>query len=199
MAVSTARDRTFEGQRVPPAGRWVIDPSHSSLQFVARHMMISKVRGRFHRFEGTIVIAEDPLRSSVEATIDASTIDTGDPDRDAHLRAAEFLDVERFPLVTFTSSSLSAGGDGKWQLDGELTIRDVTRVVTITVEFCGVAKDPWGNLRAAFLGTTEINREEFDITWNQALEAGGFLVGKGVKVEVDVEALLDSDEEQDMS
>jgi polyisoprenoid-binding protein YceI len=194
MAVSTAQDRTFEGQRVPPAGRWVIDPSHSSLQFVARHMMISKVRGRFHKFDGTIVIAEDPLRSSVEATIDASTIDTGDADRDAHLRAAEFLDVERFPLVTFTSSSLSAGGDGKWQLDGELTIRDVTRVVTIAVEFCGVAKDPWGNLRAGFLGTTEINREEFDITWNQALEAGGFLVGKGVKVEVDVEALLESDE-----
>ncbi|MGZ4691707.1 MAG: YceI family protein [Acidimicrobiia bacterium] len=194
MTVSAAQDRTFEGQRVPPVGRWNVDPSHSSLQFVARHMMISKVRGRFRKFEGTIVIAEDPLESSVEATIDTSTIDTGDPDRDTHLRAAEFLDVERFPHARFTSTSLSPGNDGKWQIKGDLTIRDVTRVVELTVEFCGVADDPWGNVRAGFLGTTEINREEFDITWNQALEAGGFLVGKGVKVEVDVEALLESDE-----
>jgi polyisoprenoid-binding protein YceI len=194
MTVSSAQDRTFEGQRVPPAGRWIIDPSHSSLQFVARHMMISKVRGRFRAFEGSIVIAENPLQSSVEATIDASSIDTGDPDRDAHLRAADFLDVERFPHVRFVSTSLSAGDDGKWRLDGELTIREVTRVVGISVEFCGVATDPWGNARAGFLGTTEINREEFDITWNQALEAGGFLVGKGVKVEIDVEALLEPDE-----
>ncbi len=194
MAVSAAQDRTFEGQRVPPAGRWNIDSSHSSIQFVARHMMISKVRGRFRKFDGTIVIAEDPLQSTVEATIDASTIDTGDPDRDAHLRAAEFLDVERFPYVRFKSTSLRAGNDGKWQLDGDLTIRDVTRAVEITVEFCGVADDPWGHMRAGFLGTTELNREEFDITWNQALEAGGFLVGKGVKVEVDVEAVLESDE-----
>ncbi|MGZ6976268.1 MAG: YceI family protein [Acidimicrobiia bacterium] len=194
MAVSTAQDRACEGQRVPPSGRWNIDPSHSSLQFVARHMMISKVRGRFHKFEGTIIVAEDPLQSSVEVTIEASTIDTGDADRDTHLRASDFLDVERFPHLRFKSTSLSAGHDGKWRLTGDLTIRDVTRVVDITVEFCGVADDPWGNVRAGFLGTTEINREEFDITWNQALEAGGFLVGKGVKVEVDVEAVLESDE-----
>jgi polyisoprenoid-binding protein YceI len=158
-------------------------------------MMISKVRGRFSRFEGAIVVADDPLQSSVEATIDASSIDTGDPDRDAHLRAAEFLDVERFPVLRFQSTSLHAGTDGKWHLDGDLTIRDVTRVVTVIVEFCGVAKDPWGNVRAGFLGTTDINREDFDITWNQALEAGGFLVGKGVKVEVDAEAVLVADEE----
>jgi polyisoprenoid-binding protein YceI len=192
MAVSAVQDRTFEGQRVPPAGRWTIDSSHSSLQFVARHMMIAKVRGRFHKFEGTIVIAEDPLQSRAEATIDAASIDTGDADRDAHLRTADFLDVERFPHVRFTSSSLSAGDEGKWRLTGDLTIRDVTRAVEISVEFCGVAEDPWGNLRVGFLGTTEINREEFDITWNQALEAGGFLVGKGVKVEIDVEAVLES-------
>jgi polyisoprenoid-binding protein YceI len=192
MAVSAAQDRTFEGQRVPPAGRWTIDSSHSSLQFVARHMMISKVRGRFHRFEGTIVVAEDPLQSSVEATIDASSIDTGDADRDSHLRNADFLDVERFPEIRFESRSLNAGAEGKWRLAGDLTIRDVTRIVEIAVEFCGVAEDPWGKVRCGFLGTTEINREEFDITWNQALEAGGFLVGKGVKVEVDVEAVLET-------
>lgn len=194
MAVKTATERTFEGQQIPPPGRWNIDPSHSSIQFVARHMMISKVRGRFHKFEGTIVIAEDPVQSSVQAIIEAASIDTGDPDRDAHLRSADFLDVERFPHVKFNSTSVRPRTDGKWDLNGDLTIRDATRPVTITVEFCGVADDPWGKVRAGFLGMTEINREEFDITWNQALEAGGFLVGRGVKVEIDVEAVLQSGE-----
>jgi polyisoprenoid-binding protein YceI len=110
------------------------------------------------------------------------------------LRGADFLDVERFPTIRFESTSLSPGDAGKWRLAGDLTIRAVTRTVEIAVEFCGVADDPWGNVRAAFLGTTEIDREEFDITWNQALEAGGFLVGRGVKVEIDVEAVLESDE-----
>ena len=194
MALNTEQERIVEGHPAPPPGRWNVDPSHSQIQFVARHMMISRVRGQFRKFEGSIVVAEDPAQSWVEAIIEAASIDTGDPDRDGHLKSADFLDVERFPHVKFRSTSLRPGIGGKWDLTGDLTIRDVTRPVTVQIEFCGVARDPWGNLRAGFLGTTEINREEFDITWNQALEAGGFIVGKGVKVEVDVEAVLQSDD-----
>jgi polyisoprenoid-binding protein YceI len=190
MAEHTATVRTVQGRELPPPGRWAIDTSHSSIELVARHMMISKVRGHFRRFSGTICIAEVPAQSWVEATIDAASIDTGDPDRDAHLRTADFLDVERFPSIRYHSTSVRPVGD-KWEVSGDLTLRDVTRPVAILVEFCGVAVDPWGNTRAGFLGQTEINREDFSVTWNQVLEAGGFLVGKGVKVEVDVEAVLE--------
>ena len=190
MAEHTATVRTVKGKELPPPGRWAIDTSHSSIELVARHMMISKVRGHFREFSGTICIAEVPEESWVEATVDAASIDTGDPDRDAHLRTADFLDIERFPHIRYHSTSVHPIGD-KWEVSGDLTLRDVTRSVTLLVEFCGVAVDPWGNTRAGFLGTTEINREDFSVTWNQVLEAGGFLVGKGVKVEVDVEAVLE--------
>ena len=190
MAEQTATVRTIEGKELPPPGRWEIDSSHSSIELVARHMMISKVRGHFRRFSGTICIKEDPEQSSVEATVDAASIDTGDPDRDAHLRSADFLDVDRFPHIRYHSTSVRAVGD-KWEVSGDLTLRDVTRPVVFLVEFCGIAVDPWGNTRAGLLGQTEINREDFAVTWNQVLEAGGFLVGKGVKVEVDLEAVLE--------
>jgi polyisoprenoid-binding protein YceI len=193
MATKSALVRIVEGKEIPPPGRWAIDASHSSIQFVARHMMISKVRGRFREFSGTIHIDEVPEQSSVEATINAASIDTGDADRDAHLRAADFLDVDRFTEIRYRSTEVRAVAD-KWEITGDLTLRDVTRPVTLVVEFCGVATDPWNNLRAGFLGTTEINREDFSVTWNQVLESGGFLVGKGVKVECDVEAVLQSDE-----
>jgi polyisoprenoid-binding protein YceI len=192
MATNTATARKVQGREVPPPGRWAIDPSHSAVQFVARHMMISKVRGHFREFSGTVHIDEVPERSWVEATINAASIDTGDADRDAHLRAADFLDVERFPEIRYRSTSVRAAGE-KWEVTGDLTLRDVTRPAPLVVEFCGVASDPWGNMRAGFLGTTEINREDFSVTWNQVLESGGFLVGKGVKIEVDVEAVLESD------
>jgi polyisoprenoid-binding protein YceI len=193
MATKSALVRIVEGKEIPPPGRWAIDASHSSIQFVARHMMISKVRGRFREFSGTIHIDEVPEQSWVEATINAASIDTGDADRDAHLRAADFLDVDRFTEIRYRSTEVRAVAD-KWEITGDLTLRDVTRPVTLVVEFCGVATDPWNNLRAGFLGTTEINREDFSVTWNQVLESGGFLVGKGVKVECDVEAVLQSDE-----
>ena len=193
MATKSALVRIVEGKEIPPPGRWAIDASHSSIQFVARHMMISKVRGRFRDFSGTIHIDEVPEQSWVEATINAASIDTGDADRDAHLRAADFLDVDRFTEIRYRSTEVRAVAN-KWEVTGELTLRDVTRPVTLVVEFCGVATDPWNNLRAGFLGTTEINREDFSVTWNQVLESGGFLVGKGVKVECDVEAVLQSDE-----
>jgi polyisoprenoid-binding protein YceI len=179
---------------VPAPGRWDIDPVHSSVQFIARHMMISKVRGRFREFHGTIDIAEDPTLSSVEATIMAASIDTGDPNRDEHLRSEEFLDVQRFPKIRYRSTSVVPAPDDHWRVDGDLTIRGVTRPVSLNVEFCGAATDPWGNTRAGFLGTTEINRDDFDITWNQVLETGGFVLGKGVKVEIDVEAVRSANE-----
>jgi polyisoprenoid-binding protein YceI len=189
---TTQTTRTVEGRELPPAGRYNIDPSHSEVAFIARHMMISKVRGRFRKFSGIIDIAENPEQSSVMATIDTDSIDTGDPDRDAHLRSAEFLDVERYPHITYRSTAVRAAGD-RFEVIGDLTVRDITRPVTLSVEYCGTVNDPWGKLRAGFLATTEINREDFEITWNQALEAGGFLVGKGVKIEIDVEAVRESD------
>jgi polyisoprenoid-binding protein YceI len=172
----------------------VIDPSHSSIQFIARHMMIAKTRGSFRSFSGTINIDEQPERSWVEVTIEAASIDTGDQTRDAHLRSADFLDVEHHPEIRFRSTSVRPGRNERWVVTGDLSVRGIVRPVDVEVEFCGVAVDPWSNLRAAFLATTEINRDEFDITWNQALETGGFLVGKGVKIEADVEAVRQPDE-----
>ncbi|HZA76305.1 MAG TPA: YceI family protein [Acidimicrobiales bacterium] len=169
----------------------MIDPAHSDVQFVARHMMISKVRGRFREFEGWLHIAERPEDSSVEVVIQAASIDTGDSQRDAHLRSPDFLDVEQFPEIRFRSTSVRpAGDDDRYEVVGDLTIRGVTRPVTLDVEFEGIAVDPWGGTRAGFVASGEINREDFDVTWNQALETGGFLVGKGVRVELDVEAVL---------
>jgi polyisoprenoid-binding protein YceI len=190
MTTQSAPTRTVNGIELPEPGRWMIDPVHSQVEFVARHMMISKVRGRFREFAGEIHITEQPEESWVEATILAASIDTGDAGRDAHLRGPEFLDADRYPEIRFRSTSVRAAGD-RWQVDGDLTVREITRSVPLTVEFCGVGLDPWGNTRAAFLGSTEINRDEFDITWNQALETGGFLVGNGVKIEIDVEAVRD--------
>jgi polyisoprenoid-binding protein YceI len=192
MATKTETTRNLHGKELPPPGRWIVDTAHSEIQFIARHMMISRVRGRFREFSATIDIAEDPEQSSVVAAINAESIDTGDPERDRHLRSEEFLDVEHYPEIMFRSTSVRAVDD-RWHVVGDLTIRNVTKSITIDVEYCGVAKDPWGNLRAGFLGSTEINREEFAVTWNQVLESGGFVVGKGVKVEIDVEAVYQSD------
>ena len=186
--MSTAQTNV-RSPELPAAGTWVIDPTHSTVQFIARHMMISKVRGQFREFSGTITMAEVPEESFVDVVIMAASIDTGDEERDRHLRSAEFLDVEQYPEVRYRSTTVQAATEGRWAVTGELTIRDITRPVTLGVEFCGAAVDPWSNTRAGFLATTEINREDFHITWNQALETGGFLLGKGVKIELDVEAI----------
>jgi polyisoprenoid-binding protein YceI len=191
MATKTTT-RKAGGKELPKPGRWRIDPAHTDVQFVARHMMISKVRGRFRELSGTIYIDEVPENSSVEATINAASIDTGDPGRDSHLRSPEFLDVEHYPEIRFRSVAVRSV-DEKWEVDGDLTIRGVTKLVTLIVEFCGVVTDPWSNVRAGFLATGEINRDDFEVTWNQALETGGFIVGKGVKIEIDVEAVRESE------
>jgi len=175
-------------------GRWNIDASHSQVEFQVRHLMIAKVRGRFRVFSGTVDIAVLPENSAVEVSVDAASIDTGDPQRDAHLRSAEFLDVEHYPTLTYRSTGVRPGEGDSWMLDGELTIRGVSHPVTLEVEFAGAVSDPWGKLRTAFNATGEMDRDDWGINWNQALESGGWLVGKRVKVNLEVEAVLQSDE-----
>ena len=189
MDVKVEVTRVVDGREIPPAGAWIIDPIHSEVEFMVRHMMISKVRGRFRQFDGTIVIAERPEDSRVEVFIEAASIDTRDATRDDHLRSADFLDVEHYPEIKFTSTSLRPGDVGHWDMTGDLTVRDVTREVLLDVEFSGATVDPWRNLRSGFDASTRIDRDQFGITWNQALEAGGFLVGKEILVEIDVEAV----------
>jgi polyisoprenoid-binding protein YceI len=191
MATTTANIRTVDGREVPASGTWTLDSSHSDIQFVARHMMISKVRGSFRDLAGAIVIADEPTKSSVDVVIMAASIDTGDATRDEHLRGPDFLDVARHPEIRYRSTAVRSAGN-KWEVDGMLTIKAVTREVSLAVEFCGAQPDPWGSIRAGFLANTEIDREHFDITWNQMLEGGGFLVGKGIRIEIDAEAVLES-------
>jgi polyisoprenoid-binding protein YceI len=171
---------------LPTPGTWVIDPSHSTVGFTARHLMVSRVRGRFTEFSGTVVVGEAVEDSTVSVTIQAASFTTGDEQRDGHVRSGDFLDVEAFPTLTFEGRAPRRSGDG-WTLPGELTIRGVTRPVELAVEALGVLADPWGNRKAALAATTEIDREEFGITWNAALEAGGVLVGPKVKIELDVQ------------
>jgi polyisoprenoid-binding protein YceI len=183
-----AATRTVEGKPAPEAGTYGIDPSHTMAEFVVRHLGLAKIRGRFTDLTGKITVGEDVADSSVEATIQANSIDTREPDRDAHLRSPDFLDAENFPTLEFRSTAVRSAGDG-WQADGDLTIHGVTRPVTLDIEFEGLAKDPWGNTRVGFTAGTEINREDFGLTWNQALETGGWLVGKQVRIELSVEAV----------
>jgi polyisoprenoid-binding protein YceI len=173
-------------ENIPGPGTWAFDTSHSSVEFIARHLMVSKVRGGFGTFSGKVTVAESIEDSSVEVTIDAASFSSGDENRDAHVRGEEFLDVARFPHLTFKGSGPRQAGSG-WVLPGELTIRDVTRPVELQVEALGVLADPWGNEKAAFSATTEIDREEFGVTWNAALETGGVLVGPKVRIELDVQ------------
>jgi polyisoprenoid-binding protein YceI len=180
--------RTVGDVEVPAAGTYEIDPAHSVVEFVVRHMGLSKVRGRFNEFSGTIRVAEDPAQSSVEATVQAASIDTRNADRDAHLRSADFLDTDRYPTLEYRSTAVHQQGD-RWLVEGDLTVRGVTRSVPLTVEFEGAANDPWGNSRIGFSAAAEVNREDFGLTWNQALETGGWLVGKQVKIELSAEAV----------
>jgi polyisoprenoid-binding protein YceI len=156
---------------------------------MVRHMMIARTRGSFREFSGTVHVADVPEESTVEAVIKTASIDTGDETRDAHLRSPEFLDVERYPIIVFRSISVRPAEEDRWEVAGELTVKEISRPVTLSVEFNGVAVDPWGNLRAAFLGWSQLDREEFGVTWNQILEGGGVVVGRGVRVELDIEAV----------
>jgi polyisoprenoid-binding protein YceI len=168
-------------------GVWNVDASHSVVGFSARHLMISKVRGRFTDFSGTVTIAEDPLQSTVEANVDLSSVTTGDDQRDAHLKSGDFFDIENHPHMTFASNSLKADGED-FIMTGDLTVAGRTRTVDFELEFDGVEKDPWGGTRAGFTASTEISRKDWELTWNVALETGGVLVGDKVKIELDVRA-----------
>jgi polyisoprenoid-binding protein YceI len=186
--IAVPNTRTWNGVTIPSPGTFALDPSHTRVGFVARHLMVSKVRGAFTKVSGEIVIGEDPAQSSVVAVIDAASIDSGVADRDGHLRSADFLDVAEHPTLTFRSTGVIDGTGSEFRLAGELTIRGVTRPVVLDVEFEGVARSPWGQEVIGFTAVTEIDREDFGLTWNQALETGGVLVGRTVKIEISAEA-----------
>jgi polyisoprenoid-binding protein YceI len=167
---------------------YAIDKTHSDAAFSVRHL-ISKVRGRFADFDGTIEFDEEqPARSSVSFTIQAASIDTSTPDRDAHLRSEDFFAVDKFPTITFVSTSVTPKGQDAFEVAGNLTMRGVTRAIVIPVAYLGKATDPWGNQKVAFEGEITLNRKDYGLNWNAAIEAGGFLVGDEVKVSLSVQA-----------
>jgi polyisoprenoid-binding protein YceI len=171
-------------------GTWDLDPAHTRLGFAARHAMVATVRGGFNVFSGVITIDHaNPERSAAEVEIDAASLSTGNDQRDAHLRSADFLDVENHPTLTFRSSGAERVDDEEYRLHGELTIKGVSRPVTLDLEFQGSSPDPFGNVRAGFEGRTTINRKDWGLTWNVAIEGGGILVGDKVKIELDVSAV----------
>ena len=168
---------------------WKIDPAHTNVEFAAKHLMITTVKGRIPLIEGEIVISvSDPSRSSVTARLEAAGIDTRTGQRDDHLRSADFLDAANYPEITFQSTRIT-GTKSELEVTGNLTIRGVTREVTLDVTNEGTTKDPWGGDRIAFSATTKLDRRDFGLTWNQAIEAGGVLVGNDVKVSIDVQAV----------
>ena len=181
--------RTFEGIEVPVAGDYALDASHSHVGFSVRHLMVSKVKGNFSDVSGTVHIAENPLESSVEVEISTASVDTRDAKRDEHLRSADFFDAEANPTIRYRSTSVRSVVGGRFAVDGELTVAGVTKPVALDVTFEGAAEDPWGGTRVGFEAATELDREAFGLSWNQALEAGGFLVGKQVKLEIQAEAV----------
>jgi polyisoprenoid-binding protein YceI len=190
--------------------RWTIDPTHSTIDFVVRHLVVSKVRGTFTRYTGSIELDSDPSKSSASAKIEVASLDTRDEKRDAHVKSPDFFDAEKYPEITFTSSKIvdtTPTGTGKlgthgvlvdsyegstvdttYQVVGALTLHGVTRDVTLNVESLGQTPDPWGNQRVAFSAKTSINRKDFGMTWSQALEAGGLLVGEKVDIELEIQA-----------
>ena len=165
-------------------GTWTVDAAHSEVGFVARHLMVSKVRGQFKDFSAVVTVAQPFEQSTVEATVQLASIDTNSADRDTHLRSADFFDIENNPAMTFKSTKVTDSS-----LDGDLTIKGITKPVTFDLEFGGISADPWGGTRAGFEATAEINRKDFDLTWNVAIEGGGVLVGEKVKIALDVELI----------
>ena len=169
---------------------WTIDPAHSQIGFAIKHLMIATVRGQFPGARGTVTVDEsDPTTASIDITIPTATVSTGDAKRDGHLRSADFFDVERYPNITFRSKRIEGRAGDSLRVVGDLTIRDVTREVALAVKFLGRAKDPWGQEHAAFEANTKINRADYGLTWNAALETGGWLVGDDVKISIEAQLL----------
>lgn len=177
----------------PEPGTWVIDPAHSSIEAVARHMMVSKVRGHFGSFSGAVEVAEDPTRSTVQVSIDAKTIDTNEEQRDQHLRSEDFLHADEYPKLEFESREIEHLEGNRYRMVGELTIRGETEPVQLDVDYFGTDTDPFGSERALFQATTTLNRENWGITWNKTLETGGLFVGKELDVELDIQLVPEED------
>jgi polyisoprenoid-binding protein YceI len=177
------------GADLPPPGRWSIDPAHSLIQVTARHMGLASITGRFGEFSGVIEIGEPVERSVVQAQLKAASIETGSTMRDDHLRSPDFLDVESYPLIAYTGTGVTAQGDDRWTVSGELTLRGTTRPVPLDLTYLGTGPDPWGGQRAAFQATAELHRQDFAIDWNQSLVTGVAMVGSTLRVTLDIEAV----------
>jgi polyisoprenoid-binding protein YceI len=176
------------------AGTYTLDPAHTRIGFVARHAMVTKVRGSFNQFDGSGYFdAENPANSRLALSIKAASVDTRNPDRDAHLRSDDFLDVEHYPEITFVSTSVDQFDDSHFRVTGDLTLKGVTRPVAVDLELTGAAVDPFGNQRIGLEGTTTVSRKDFGLTWNVALEAGGVLVSDKVTLEFEVSAIRSAD------
>jgi polyisoprenoid-binding protein YceI len=179
------------GAELPIPGRWEIDPGHTEVAFIGRHFMLTKVRGRFTGVSGVIEVAEEPGESTVEVTIDMTSVESGNQARDDHLRSPDFFDATAHPTATFTGRA--AGWQGTHgTLAGELTIRGITRPVTLAAGYLGHVADPWGGQRAIFTAETTLNREDWGLTWNMPLDGGGLLVSKEIRIEIEAEAVLQS-------
>ena len=185
MSATTALDTQLA--KLTP-GTWTVDASHTNVGFTVRHLMVSKVRGRFGSFNGVVTIAENPLESAVEATVDTTTITTNDEGRDQHLRSADFFEVDTYPTMSLRSTGIERRGSD-FVLHAELTIRGITRPVDFDLEFDGVETDPWGGTRAGVTASTEISRKDFGLEWNAALETGGVVVGDKVKILIEAELI----------
>ncbi len=185
----TLASRKFEGLDIPVAGTYVLDPNHQRVGFVVRHLMVSKVRGNFGEATATVTVNEDPLQTAVTATIQTASINTGQTDRDNHLRSGDFFESEKYPTMEFRSTGIKSHDGDEFIVNGELTIRDVTKPVELKVEFEGVGRSPYGQDVFGFSATTEIDREDWGLTWNVALEQGGVMVSKKIKIEIEGEAI----------
>jgi polyisoprenoid-binding protein YceI len=190
MAEQTVSSRTVDGVEYPAVGTYAIDVSHTRLGFAVRHMAVSKVRGEFKDFSGTLELADNPADSKISVTIQAGSVDTHDENRDNHLRTNDFFDVENHPTWSFTSTAIRPRSAGEWDVDGDLTIRGVTKQVTLDATLEGVVNDPYGLHRVGFSATTSIVRDDFGVSFNAALETGGVVVGKKVDIDLEVEATL---------
>ena len=173
------------------AGTWTIDPVHSEVGFSVRHMMVSKVRGRFTNFSGSITTADNPVESTATAAIDLTSIDTGSPQRDDHLRSADFFEVEKYPTMTYRATGIRPDGDD-WIVDGDLTLKGVTKNVPLHVELQGIGPDAYGGTRAGFSASAEINRRDFGVDFNAAMETGGVVVADKVTIQLEIEAVLEA-------
>ncbi|HEX4805983.1 MAG TPA: YceI family protein [Conexibacter sp.] len=187
--MATTQLETEQGIVRVPTGAWVVDPTHSSVGFEVKHMMIATVRGHFRAFEGALEAAPDYRDSRVGGSADVASIDTGNADRDEHLRSPEFFDAERYPKIAFASTAIEHVEGGHYRVTGDLTIKDVTRVVTVSAHVQGAAQDPWGRERVGIAVRGTIDRTDFGLTWQQPLAGGGMLVGEEVKLRIDISAV----------